>query len=384
MVDGLLHHRLIVREEAGLEGGADGQHLEPNIGFLALVENVERRIGDVGNGSLAGLAALGELQIEDHALHGVGLVGHVGDKVAQAVGHEALLLFTFHGLHVDHLHFTDDMTVGTEDHVHAVFQQQIGDVLLGTADGRVILSAPVQHGDDDVGGFGLGGVQPVHDAGGIDDAVVGVVVRIEKVHTVFRVQRQRHIVQALGKGDEGDLDAVDFPDHIAAGGAGVTEMGADCFDPGGVEDIHGGGQTVDAVHNRVGVGRLEDVKADIRQILGQNIRRVEIGRGPGIAGIGRRTAEVQLQIAHGQICAGGIRLDGREAIGKVIGGVLLLGGVDLVLIHHDIAHGGQGGGFIRLHRLGLFRHRRRRRHNLLLRRLLFGRAAADDQHHGQN
>ena len=276
------------------------------------------------------------------------------------------------------------MTVGTEDHVHAVFQQQIGDVLLGTADGRVILSAPVQHGDDDVGGFGLGGVQPVHDAGGIDDAVVGVVVRIEKVHTVFRVQRQRHIVQALGKGDEGDLDAVDFPDHIAAGGAGVPEMGADRFDPGGVEDIHGGGQTVDAVHNRVGVGRLEDVKADVRQILGQNIRRVEIGRGPGIAGIGRRAAEVQLQIAHGQIRAGGICLDGREAIGKVIGGILLLSGVNLVLIHHNIAHGGQGGGFIRLHRLGLFRLRRRRRHDLLLRRLLFSRAAADDQHHGQN
>ena len=38
VVDGLLHHRLIVREEAGLEGARMGSTWKPNIGFLALVE----------------------------------------------------------------------------------------------------------------------------------------------------------------------------------------------------------------------------------------------------------------------------------------------------------------------------------------------------------
>ena len=204
----------------------------------------------------------------------------------------------------------------------------------------------MEHGYNDIGIGGLGGIHPLENAGGIDDLVVGIVVGIEKIHAVLRVEGQRHVVDTLGKGDKGELDAVDLPGNHAAGGAGVRGVGAHGVNPGLVEQAHGGGEAVDAVHNGIGVGGLENVEADVTEVLRQNFRCIEVGRGGGAAGIGRGAQHIELQIAHGDVGTGGVGRDGREGVLEVIGEVILLGGVDLALIGHDVAHGGQGGGDI--------------------------------------
>ena len=123
MGDGLFHLGLVIVEEAGAQRRADGQHLEAHIGVGALVEDIEGRVVHIGDGGLAGLAALGELQIEDDALHGVLLAGHVGEEVTQAVGHEAFLLFALGGLHGDHFHGADHVAVAAQNHIHAILEE---------------------------------------------------------------------------------------------------------------------------------------------------------------------------------------------------------------------------------------------------------------------
>ena len=243
----------------------------------------------------------------------------------------------------------------------------------------------MEHRHDDVGVLGLGRIQPVENCGGIHLAVVGVIVGVEEVHAVLGIEGQTHVVEALGEGDEGDLNSVDLPDDVAAGGAGVAGVGTHRVDAGGVEDIDGGGQAAESVHNGIGVGGLENVEADVAEILRQDVRRVEVRRGAGIAGVRRGATEIEFQIAHGEVGAGGVGLDGRERISEIVGHILLLRGVDLGLVDHDIAHGGQSGGLVRVNRRRLYHRRLLNVHLLILCwRFLFSGATANDQKDNQN
>ena len=152
----------------------------------------------------------------------------------------------------------------------------------------------MEHGDDQIGVERLGGLHGLHDGVLVDLLVFAVIVLVEQIDAVFRALRHGDVVEPLGIGDEGDLDAV----HILEQNAVIRLLvvlggvGADVVDADGIEVFDGAFQSGNAVLDAVGVGGLDKIKALLLERQRQCLRRAEI-RTAGI----RLAAEVQLQIA---------------------------------------------------------------------------------------
>ena len=73
----------------------------------------------------------------------------------------------------------------------------------------------MEHGDDDVGLEGAGGLERTVNGVGRDLVKVGRVVGIEQVDRVLRAVRQAEAAEALGVAEDGYLEAGDIAEQDA-------------------------------------------------------------------------------------------------------------------------------------------------------------------------
>ena len=284
------------------------------------LQGVDGGIIPAGEVDLAGGMDLGDLHAEDDGIIGTGH-HRVAEEIAQRVGNQRV----GDGVIV---HLLDQMGMGAEDDVHAALLQLLADLLLGGADLLVVLAAPVDHGDGDIRLL-LGHIaQHPGDAVGVHLLVVGGVILVQKVHAVLAAGRQAQIVHALGEGHDGDADAVDVDDLIAAGLAegGAVGEGTQGLQAHPVHDLQGGDQTGDTLADGGGIGGLDRVHADGLQGLGQLQ-----GSRAGLRAIAA-AAEIALEIQQGQIRAAENGGHIQEGLGKII--AVFMGSV----VQHVIRH----------------------------------------------
>ena len=228
--------------------------------------------------------------------------------------------------------------MAADDDVHAVLGQSVGNLLLGGADFRLVFAAPVDHGYNDVGVFGLGGLHGGSDARGVDGVIGGGVVGVQQVHAVFRTLGDRQVVDALGKADKGHPNAVDLFDHhlilrLVLGGR-IGAQGGHAVFP---DNLDGALQSRHTVLDGIGVGRLQDIHAETGQGGSQGFRGTEIGIPGGFP------AEIGLEVGNGHVGGGQHGADGSQGRQEIVGAVGFLGVGQLGVVNHDITHGGKGG-----------------------------------------
>jgi len=231
--------------------------------------------------------------------------------------------------------------MGADDGVHTVIKQQVLDVFLGGAVGIVILTAPVNHGDDDIGILVGCIAQHALDLGGIDLLIVAGIVLIEEIDAVFTALGQGHSVHALGKCHKGHPDAVNFLDHIAAGisvfliGGVCAQALKSCVSDG----LEGSLQAVHSVIDNFGVGHLQHIHTGVLQ-GGKHLGRCRAQlRTVGAA------AQNALKIQQGIVCIGQQRYHIQEHLRKIKG--------DSAGCHQFIGHIQVAGSGNMDHRVGI-------------------------------
>ena len=237
----------------------------------------------------------------------------------------------------------------------------------------------MEHRDNHIRLQSLRRIHRVQNRRLVDFIEIGRVVLIEHVHRVFLALRKRQIVEPLRISDERDFHAVDvFEQHPTKARLVILRrVRSHVGNPRRVEILDRASEAGKPILNGIRVCRLQNVKADRVERLGQRLRRAEIG----LSGI-RFAAEVELQIPDRQIRRHCASRDGGKARGEIVRAVTLQRGLQLFVIHHDIAHGRNRHGRIRLGWNGRLRYIRLRRIlRCLLRLLRFfaGAATAHDQ-----
>ena len=235
----------------------------------------------------------------------------------------------------------------------------------------------MEHRDNHIRLQGLRRVHRVQNRRFVDLVEIGRVIRVEHVHRVLLALRERQVVESLCVGDERDFHAVDvFEQHPTKARLVILRrVRSHVGDPRRVEILDRASEAGKPILNGIRVCRLQNVKADGAQGPGQRLRRAEIGL-PGI----RRAAEVELQIPDRQIRRHCASRDGGKARGEIVRAVTLQRGLQLFVIHHDIAHGRNRDGRVRLGRDNRLRYIGLRYvFSRLLRLLLAGAAATHDQ-----
>ena len=132
----------------------------------------------------------------------------------------------------------------------------------------------------------------------IDFIEIGRVVLIEHVHRVLLALRERQVVESLCVGDERDFHAVDVFEQHPAEARLIVQccVRSHVRNPCRVEILDRAAKAGKPILNGIRVCRLQNVKADRVERLGQRLRRAEIGL-PGI----RFAAEIELEISDRQV-----------------------------------------------------------------------------------
>ena len=269
-----------------MHGIGDPHHPQ---GLVLLMDSENGRIGEVLHPCFTGFVILGNLQIQNHRIFRTGPFS-VAEEVTQRVSNEGSPLPI-------QLHLLDKVGVGADDGVHAVIQQEIFNGLLGGADLVVVLTAPVDQGNGNIGLILRHGLQHALDAVGIHLLIGRIVVFVEHIDAVLTAGRQTHGVHTLGKGHDGNLNAAHIPDGIATGTAELVPAAESAYalQSGGLNGIQRCGKTCHAVVNGVGIGHLDQIHAGTLQrhqhALGHRLVSTAVGSADHIA----------LQIHHRQI-----------------------------------------------------------------------------------
>ena len=238
------------------------------------------------------------------------------------------------------------MGMGTDDGIHTLCLQQTHNGFLGVADGIVILTAPMEHGNGQIRLFRSHIVQDFRDPFPVQLLVGAVIVFIEHIDAVLTALGQGHAIHTFGKCHKGDPHTLDIPNGVAlAGLIGPlicihTQRLHACF----LHIFDGSLQAGNTLVDGIGIGKLDKVHTCSVQRLGH-----ALGGGTGGVTVGS-AAQIALKVEYRNIAVRQQVGNIQEGIGIVI---LRTAGCHNSVRHihiagrHQMDHCGTLGGLLR-------------------------------------